>query len=53
MENRHTRRAFLGGVAVFTGGLLNERLVVGAVAAEQASAPVVTRTDVIYGRVEG
>jgi acetyl esterase/lipase len=53
METRHTRRTFLGGVAVITGGLLNERLVGGAVAAGQASAPVVTRTDVIYGRVEG
>jgi acetyl esterase/lipase len=53
MEKRHTRRGFLGGVAVFTGGLLNERLIGGAAAAEQASAPVVTRTDVIYGRVEG
>ena len=53
MEKRHTRRTFLGGIAVITGGLLNERRVGGAVAAGQASAPVVTRTDVIYGRVEG
>jgi acetyl esterase/lipase len=48
-----TRRTFLGGTLVAVGGVLNERIVVGAVAARQASAPVVTRTDVIYGRVEG
>jgi acetyl esterase/lipase len=43
-----TRRAFLGGTAVAVGGLVGEELV-----ARQASAPIVTRTDVIYGRVEG
>jgi acetyl esterase/lipase len=43
---------FLGGTAVAVGGLLHDGFVVGAAAA-QASAPVVTRTDVIYGRVEG
>jgi hypothetical protein len=47
-----TRRTFLGGTAVAVGGLLHDEFVVGAAAA-QASAPVVTRTDVIYGRVEG
>jgi acetyl esterase/lipase len=48
-----TRRTFLGGTAVVAGGFLNDSLRVPAVAARQASAPVVTRTDVIYGRVEG
>src|SRR5262245_64147739 len=43
-----TRRVFLGGAAVTVSGLLHEDL-----AARQSSAPVVTRTDVIYGRVEG
>jgi acetyl esterase/lipase len=43
-----TRRAFLGGTAGAVGGILGEEL-----AARQASAPIVTRTDVIYGRVEG
>jgi acetyl esterase/lipase len=43
-----TRRAFLGGTAFAVSGILREDL-----AARQASAPVVTRTDVIYGRVEG
>jgi acetyl esterase/lipase len=52
MKNRYTRRTFLSGAGVIAGGLLHERLG-GVVAARQASAPVVTRTDVIYGRVEG
>jgi acetyl esterase/lipase len=43
-----TRRAFLGGTAVLVGAVRREDL-----SARQASAPVVTRTDVIYGRVEG
>jgi acetyl esterase/lipase len=43
-----SRRALLGGTAVAVSGLMIEDL-----AARQASAPVVTRTDVIYGRVEG
>jgi acetyl esterase/lipase len=42
-----TRRTFLGGTALVAGGLLTR------IEARQASAPVVTRTDVIYGRVEG
>ena len=41
-----TRRTFLGGVAA--AAVLRARTGAG-----QASAPVVTRTDVIYGRVEG
>jgi acetyl esterase/lipase len=53
MKRDYTRRTFLGSTAVTVGALLTERLVGGAVAARQASAPVVTRTDVIYGRVEG
>lgn len=48
-----TRRTFLGGAAVAAGGLLNDSLMVPPVAARQPSAPVVTRTDIIYGRVEG
>jgi acetyl esterase/lipase len=47
-----TRRTFLGGTAVAAGGLLHDGFGVGAAWA-QASAPVVTRTDVIYGRIEG
>jgi acetyl esterase/lipase len=46
-----TRRTFLGGAAV-AGAAVLDRSSRTAVAA-QASAPVVTRTDVIYGRVEG
>jgi acetyl esterase/lipase len=48
-----TRRTFLGGTELVVGGALNDRFTARAVAARQASAPVVTRTDVIYGRVEG
>lgn len=47
-----TRRAFLGG-AVTTGALAATGRRSSARAVAQASAPVVTRTDVIYGRVEG
>jgi acetyl esterase/lipase len=43
-----TRRAFLGGITFAIGGVASGRLAAG-----QASAPVVTRTDVVYGRVEG
>ena len=43
-----SRRAFVGATACAVGGVLIEDL-----AARQASAPIVTRTDVIYGRVEG
>ncbi len=50
METRHTRRTFLGSAAAFTGGLLNGRLVGGAVAAGQASAPIVTRTSHLWSR---
>jgi acetyl esterase/lipase len=49
--NSITRRAFLGGTAA-AGAVLFDRHP-RASAAAQASAPVVTRTDVIYGRVEG
>jgi acetyl esterase/lipase len=42
-----TRRTFLGSTALAAGGLLT------TTEARQASAPVVKRTDVIYGRVEG
>jgi acetyl esterase/lipase len=48
-----TRRTFLGSSAVAVGGVLNDGLLARSVATRQASAPVVTRTDVIYGRVEG
>lgn len=45
-----TRRTFLGVASGALGGtLIHAR----AVAARQASAPIVVRTDVIYGRVEG
>jgi acetyl esterase/lipase len=44
-----TRRMFVSGAMV--GGWLSTRG--SAAAARQASAPVVTRTDVVYGRVEG
>ena len=48
--NHITRRTFLGGAAV-AGAIFADRG--SRVSAAQASAPVVTRTDVIYGRVEG
>ena len=41
-----TRRTFIGGSLAFGG-------VVAHAGGRQASAPLVTRTDVIYGRVEG
>src|ERR687897_1144784 len=41
-----TRRSFLGTTALAAGGLFTN-------AERQASAPIVTKTDVIYGRVEG
>ena len=47
-----TRRRFLGSTA-FAGALFADRRRSRLEAAVQASAPVVTRTDVIYGRVEG
>lgn len=43
-----SRRAFLGGTTALVSGVLSADL-----SARQASAPIVTRTDVIYGRVEG
>jgi len=46
-----TRRTFLAGAAA-ASGLFHDGFV-RAAGARQASAPVVTRTDVIYGRVEG
>ena len=46
-----TRRTFLGAAAAVAGGTLAPRAT--ATLHAQASAPVVTRTDVIYGRVEG
>jgi acetyl esterase/lipase len=53
MKKDYTRRTFLGSTAVAVGALLNERVLASFAEARQASAPVVTRTDVIYGRVEG
>ena len=47
-----TRRRFLGSAAV-AGAAFADRRRSSLEAAAQASAPVVTRTDVIYGRVEG
>lgn len=44
-----TRRSFVGGAVA--GGWLTAGGAAGE--ARQASAPIVTRTDVIYGRVEG
>lgn len=41
-----TRRSFLGTTALAAGGLFTN-------AERQVSAPIVTRTDVIYGRLEG
>lgn len=46
-----TRRAFLGVAAAAAGSTLPPRA--NRTAYAQPSAPVVTRTDVIYGRVEG
>jgi acetyl esterase/lipase len=46
-----SRRTFLGGAATAAGAWLARPR--AAVAATQAAAPVVTRTDVVYGRVEG
>jgi acetyl esterase/lipase len=48
-----TRRGFFGAAAAGMGGLLNDGLTTRLAARGQASAPVVTRTDIIYGRVEG
>ena len=48
-----TRRVFLGSTAAAAGGLLRTNAAEGRAARRQASAPVVTRTDLIYGRVEG
>ena len=48
--NHITRRSFLGGLTV-AGAVAADRG--SRLSAAQASAPVVTRTDVIYGRVEG
>lgn len=46
-----SRRTFLGGAAATAGAwLAGGRM---GVEARQAAAPVVTRTDVVYGRVEG
>jgi acetyl esterase/lipase len=49
--NSITRRAFLGSAAVASAVVADRSSRFRAAA--QASAPVVTRTDVIYGRVEG
>lgn len=49
---RPSRRTFLGTAGAAAAALAAPRTDNTAVAA-QASAPVVTRTDVIYGRVEG
>lgn len=46
-----TRRTFLGAAAAAAGSTLAPRAT--ATLRAQPSAPVVTRTDVIYGRVEG
>jgi acetyl esterase/lipase len=48
---RVTRRAFVGRAAAAAGLTAAHRAEAGGM--RQASAPVVTRTDVIYGRVEG
>ena len=48
-----TRRQWLGRTATAAGTLLTTGAAVRTGNARQASAPVVTRTDVIYGRVEG
>jgi acetyl esterase/lipase len=52
MDGSVTRRRFLNRT-VGTGGLLLAAGHTANAAAIQAAAPVVTRTDVIYGRVEG
>jgi len=46
-----TRRTFLGAAAAAAGGTLAPQAL--ATLQAQPSAPIVTRTDVIYGRVEG
>ena len=46
-----TRRTFLGAAAAAAGGTLSPPA--HATVYAQPSAPIVTRTDVIYGRVEG
>ncbi|MGQ0737358.1 MAG: prolyl oligopeptidase family serine peptidase [Acidobacteriota bacterium] len=48
-----SRRRLLGGTGAVVTALLIERPEARGVGSRQASAPVVTRTDVIYGRVEG
>lgn len=48
-----TRRTWLGGAVAAVGGLFPGGPGAPALLAHQASAPVVTRTDVIYGRVAG
>ena len=48
-----TRRGFFGATAAGIGGLLHAELTAKPAARGQASAPIVTRTDIIYGRVEG
>jgi acetyl esterase/lipase len=48
-----TRRGFLGATTAGMGGLLNHGWTTRLAARGQASAPIVTRTDVIFGRVEG
>jgi acetyl esterase/lipase len=50
--NLISRRTWLGGTAAALAGVLGDGFGSTA-AARQASAPLVTRTDVIYGRVEG
>jgi acetyl esterase/lipase len=47
-----TRRSFFETVAI-TGAVATAVRPLASAASAQASAPVVTRTDVIYGRVEG
>lgn len=49
---RLSRRTFLASATV-AGSIASTTRTVSAIAARQASAPIVTRTDVIYGRVEG
>lgn len=48
-----TRRTFLGSSGAAAAGLLTGPLTNASSAARQPSAPIVTRTDVVYGRVEG
>ncbi|MGE3886758.1 MAG: alpha/beta hydrolase [Vicinamibacterales bacterium] len=47
------RRSFFARSAAAAGALVAGRLEASGAGARQASAPIVTRTDVIYGRVEG